>query len=516
MATVTYYAQMNDYQWVPDLFEPGDRTLINTNAPNKISWTNPDGTKVELIGTGLTFDGGEPTDGTITSIRVTDSAGNLLYRVTGLSEDAQTLFFWAFGYDRDDGRHEDANGFNFIQDILQGNDVITGSDESDDIFGGRSNSNDTINAAGGDDYIHGDGGNDSINGGDGWDTLSYDESFYDPFAFQGIAVNMVAGTITDCWGGSDTIQNIEEVIGSKFRDTMTGNDLDNAFNGLRGADTMIGGGGNGYDELYYHRDARFGGHRGINADLVAGTVRDGFGNLDTISGFERIIGTKYDDRFRGDGGNNHFQGQAGVDTYNGGAGADRVIFRFWEGQTQGATVDLRKASGQVINDGYGNVETLVSIEQLEGTDFTDRFTGDANGNYLRGRGGNDIMSGGGGDDELKGSQGADKLTGGTGSDKFVYDDDGGSGVGSFGDTITDFVSGTDKIAFWTPAFDGMDGTLRFRNGNSANQAGSSFFFKSSDSSLYWDQDGTGAIAAIKVATLTGVTAMAAGDFELWV
>ena len=282
--------------------------------------------------------------GNITTIRVRDSGGTLLYSITGLTQDAQNLFFLAFGYERDDGRRENGDGFNFLSAVLNESDVFNGSNESEEIGGARGGGNDIINAGAGNDYIHGGAGNNTIDGGTDWDTVTYDESFYDFAAFRGVVANLDTGAVTDCWGGKDTLSNIEEVIGSKFADRLTGNSLDNALNGLRGNDILIGGDGDGYDEVHYHRDARFGGSRGINADLVAGTIRDGFGNTDTVSGIERIIGTAFNDKFKGDGGNNHFQGQAGKDSYDGGLGEDRVVFRFWENQTQGATVNLALAS----------------------------------------------------------------------------------------------------------------------------------------------------------------------------
>jgi hemolysin type calcium-binding protein len=55
--------------------------------------------------------------------------------------------------------------------------------------------------------------------------------------------------------------------------------------------------------------------------------------------------------------------------------------------------------------------------------------------------GNDTLDGGAGADRLVGGAGSDRLTGGAGADVFVFD----SKVGT--DNITDFVSGTDKLAF---------------------------------------------------------------------
>ena len=65
----------------------------------------------------------------------------------------------------------------------------------------------------------------------------------------------------------------------------------------------------------------------------------------------------------------------------------------------------------------------------------------AGSHTLNGNGGADTLNGGAGADTINGGAGADTLTGGADADTFVF----GSGVQGDGDTITDFVSGTDKI-----------------------------------------------------------------------
>lgn len=59
---------------------------------------------------------------------------------------------------------------------------------------------------------------------------------------------------------------------------------------------------------------------------------------------------------------------------------------------------------------------------------------------LAGTAGRDVLTGSDGDDEIVGGAGADTLTGGNGGDVFVY-----ASLRDFGDTITDFVPGTDRI-----------------------------------------------------------------------
>ena len=202
-----------------------------------------------------------------------------------------------------------------------------------------------------------------------------------------------------------------------------------------------------------------------------------------------------------------------MDDIRGGAGRDAVDF--WQDNVErGAVVNLARTSGQVRNDGFGNIENLSSIEDLWGTSRADSFTGNTANNSFYGDQGADTLSGGAGEDTLNGGAGRDRLVGGADADVFVFDSWDGSNP--FGDTITDFVSGVDRLAFATGDFAGMDGVLRFQNGTSAGGSGQSwFFFNAANDRLFWDADGTGGTAAVWVATLTGVNSLTAADFDLF-
>jgi Ca2+-binding RTX toxin-like protein len=509
MATFTYSALLPADQWIPDFFEPNNEALITARFPTRLGWTNVDGTRVELNGTGMTYSNGDVTGGTITQIVVRNAANVVIMSINQLAADAVDLYYLAFGYDRPGGDREDAHGFDFMSTLSRGNDIINGSNNGDEITGGRNIGNDTINAFGGDDFIHGDAGNDIINGGLGFDTLAYQESFFDPTAFRGVIINMVTRTVVDCWGGSDRFTSIEGVRGSKFADSITGDSLDNELMGLRGADVINGG--LGYDTVQYWRDSRFGGDRGIIANLSTGRIIDGFGQTDIVSGIEQVEGTDFNDIFVGSANRDRFLGGRGVDSYNGGLGDDQVNFS-WGPAITGAVVNLNLATLQVTNDGFGNAETLVSIEDLDGNELNDRLTGNALDNSLAGDRGNDVLIGGGGNDFIAGDAGADAMAGGTGSDTFFYDRR--EGNNPFGDFVIDFVSGQDKIEIFSPDFAGMGNVVRFVNGTAAGGTGSWFFFNTVTDQLFWDADGTGAGTAIRIATLIGVVSMTAADIVL--
>ena len=90
----------------------------------------------------------------------------------------------------------------------------------------------------------------------------------------------------------------------------------------------------------------------------------------------------------------------------------------------------------------------MSIEDINGSRFADRLSGDLNDNGLFGGGGNDTLSGLGGNDTLNGGFGDDRLIGGSGDDVltgafgadiFIFADNFGA------DRILDFDADLDRI-----------------------------------------------------------------------
>lgn len=523
MAVVTYTNAANsDLYYLPDLFE-FDFSDPNLEVDPVVSETqvslsvmrDPGLVTITVTGTGFTFyedpveGGGPPLTGIVESLTL-EVNGQVWMTMTGLTVELTDLDHFVFGWMRN-GFYRPGDGFDLFSLLLAGNDTINGSDNGDDIIGGRNTGNDLINAGGGSDYIKADAGNDTIFGGDGRDTYSLTETFWDGTAYRGAIVNLGTGVVTDSWGGTDTISSIERVRGSRMADRFIGSAEDEQFMGLRGNDTINGGGGD--DWVRYDRDHEWGGMLAVNVNLATGLATDGWGNTDRLSNIEGVIGTAGNDVLIGNAADNTFAGGEGVDDIRGGAGRDTVDF--WQDNVEsGAVVNLARTSGQVRNDGFGNIETLSSIEDLWGTWRADSFTGNAANNSFYGDQGADTLSGGAGDDTLNGGAGRDRLVGGADADVFVFDSWDGSNP--FGDTITDFVSGVDRLAFATGDFAGMDGTLRFQNGTSAGGSGQSwFFFNDATDRLFWDADGTGGAAAVWVATLTGVTSLTAADFDLF-
>jgi Ca2+-binding RTX toxin-like protein len=114
--------------------------------------------------------------------------------------------------------------------------------------------------------------------------------------------------------------------------------------------------------------------------------------------------------------NNYLYAGGGDNVLNGSTGSDTVSYIF-----AGAAVSVNLGlAGAQATGGSGN-DSYVSIESVVGSNFADTLTGSTLANFI------------------DGAQGADMLAGGAGADNFVFNNLLGS------DTITDFVSGSDKL-----------------------------------------------------------------------
>jgi VCBS repeat-containing protein len=112
---------------------------------------------------------------------------------------------------------------------------------ADVVYGGDGD--DTMWTGGGNDSLYGGAGNDYLNGEAGTDTAFYSD------AASGVTVSLATTSAQNTGGaGTDTLISIENLSGSGFADTLTGNVGDNSIWGDAGNDTIRGGDGN--DTLY--------------------------------------------------------------------------------------------------------------------------------------------------------------------------------------------------------------------------------------------------------------------------
>jgi Ca2+-binding RTX toxin-like protein len=143
--------------------------------------------------------------------------------------------------------------------------------------------------------------------------------------------------------------------------------------------------------------------------LIGGKKISGFGNdlRNTIEGNSRgnrIEGGGDDDDLFGAGGadrlfggddDDDLEGGKAADRLDGGEGSDTASYGRSEA---GVDVDLSIGEGK---GGDAKGDTLVAVENLHGSRFDDRLTGDAGANTLFGFAGTDILTGGDGDDTFQ-------------------------------------------------------------------------------------------------------------------
>lgn len=116
-------------------------------------------------------------------------------------------------------------------------DVILGTPGDDVIYAFRGD--DLVCGMGGSDVIQGGGGDDMIDGGTGADQVSYGTSPKAVVVSLAVAGPQDTGAAT----GTDTLLNFEDLSGSAWDDTLTGDSNGNYLRARRGDDTVNGGPG---------------------------------------------------------------------------------------------------------------------------------------------------------------------------------------------------------------------------------------------------------------------------------
>ena len=252
-------------------------------------------------------------DGTDGADRLAGGSGNDIYIVNGDERIAEQL---DGGTDMVVVRQSYSLSARNVENIrLLGTSIgnLSGNALDNVIFGNRA-----------DNVINGRAGADTMIGGNGIDTASYAASA------TGVSVDLGNLDQQATGDGTDRLLGIENLTGSSTGgDTLTGDYLANIIDGGNGndlieggdgADTLIGGGGN--DTVSYAGSAG-----DVVVNLALGTAADGAGGKDTLTGFENILGSQFDDSLRGDGAANVIEGGIGRDVLNGGAGNDTFVYR---------------------------------------------------------------------------------------------------------------------------------------------------------------------------------------------
>lgn len=176
----------------------------------------------------------------------------------------------------------------------------------------------------------------------------------------------------------------------------------------------------------------------FNFTTAAGNIFTGTAAADTYTGTaanDIIYGLGGNDTLSGGAGDDLIDGGAGNDTMNGGAngpGGDTVSYA---SATSAVTVSLASTAAQAT--GGAGSDRLSNFENLIGSDFNDRLTGNSAAN---------VINGGLGADTITGGTGVDTLTGGAGNDIFDFNAVNETGnTATTRDVITDFQQGQDRI-----------------------------------------------------------------------
>ncbi|WP_193227608.1 cellulase family glycosylhydrolase [Aureimonas psammosilenae] len=284
------------------------------------------------------------------------------------------------------------------------NDTLSGDRFANTLLGGAGD--DTLSGGAGNDTLEGGAGADVLDGGADRDTVSYAGSL------AGVSVDLAAGTASGGDAEGDRLIAIENLVGSRFDDTLVGDAGRNVIDGGAGNDTLEGGagadtlnGGTGYDTASYSRSAA-----AVRVELSTGLGFGGDAEGDRLTGIENVTGSAFDDTLIGSAGNNTLDGGDGNDTLIGGAGSDMLIggagsdTASYAASRAGVQIDL--SAGMALG-GDAAGDTLIGIENLIGTSFADSLEGDANNNALYGGASNDTLEGGVGADLLDGGEGRD-------------------------------------------------------------------------------------------------------------
>nr|WP_281024007.1 cadherin domain-containing protein [Microvirga flavescens] len=199
--------------------------------------------------------------------------------------------------------------------------------------------------------------------------------------------------------------SVEGVIACSGYDTIYGGAQSETVNVSYGTSYVNGNGGQDTIQLGFEW---WGSQTETTLDLRITTSQNtaygkstilNFENIQSFGSADKLTGNETSNMISSGAGADTLDGWYGDDTLDGGDGLDTALFS----DAVGARVDLTK-QGQAQNTNYG-LDTLYSIENLEGGSGADWFRGDDKANVLTGNGGNDTLDGGAGNDTLEGGTG---------------------------------------------------------------------------------------------------------------
>ncbi|WP_066774986.1 calcium-binding protein [Sphingomonas sp. CCH5-D11] len=383
-------------------------------------------------------DGGDGQD----LVQVLGSRGS--YKVF-LTSEGRTVLYRDFGSYDEEYHLADVETVQFGKTAVSMADLLVayrvGTDGADWIGPGQADrygrtstdGKDTLYGLAGNDVLDGGRGPDTYYGGEGADTFILNNAG-DRIMDAEEADRVISSVSYSEAGGSSGVGQVE-LSGRADIDAFApsswvvrGNAGDNHLTGRGELEGGLGDdlltGTYGTAVASYEHAARW-----VRVSLAVSGAQNTLGaGIDTLDQIRGLRGSQFDDLLIGGDGDDTIEGAGGSDRMRGGAGIDTLDYGH---AAAGVRVDLA-LNGAAQDTGGAGMDTIWDFEFLFGSAHDDMLIGSdsTDGNYLRGRDGDDVLIGRGG---------LDTLEGGAGADLFVYD-----AIGT-GDWIMDFGLGEDRI-----------------------------------------------------------------------
>jgi Ca2+-binding RTX toxin-like protein len=286
------------------------------------------------------------------------------------------------------------------------------------------------------------------------------------------------GNIASGWGVDTIAADCADVQGSPQGDTITGRAGEDNWIAPGAGDDTASGGTDPEDTVSYW-DAE----SAVTVDLAVTTAQDtGGSGSDTLSGFEDVEGSDFDDHLMGtsgsnylfgDAGNDHLTGRGGNDEIEGENGVDVVDYS-WVTSSRPVLLSLScTAAAGTGTVGPETSDTIFTVENAILTANDDSFSGNQFQNKVWPNGGQNTLSGHGGVGcTLGGDTGGDTLDYSNGP----YDETGVvvnmAGGSTAGDSATFFEAAIGSAGKDNFTGNEVSNTLKGRAGNDVFRGGS--------------------------------------------
>lgn len=175
-----------------------------------------------------------------------------------------------------------------------------------------------------------------------------------------MTVDLGANTASGGDADGGTFTSIENLVGSRYADRLTGDGNDNVLLGQGGADVLNGGAGEDTASYVFHWGP-------VTVNLETNTGKGGDAEGDTLTSIENLRGSSGADMLTGDAHTNVLEGGRGRTRWMGARDEDTATYA---GVSAGVTASLGTSPSS------GGVR-YVSIKHFRGSRYADTLTGTA-------------------------------------------------------------------------------------------------------------------------------------------